>query len=86
MTDALDSLEANIHTGGRGHVAGVAVHRESSSIQNGEIRPAKVQQLLICRPDEHVVHEQGMICSGAHHTDLDPGLQAATSLIACCVG
>jgi hypothetical protein len=70
-----NSLEADIHTGGRRHVTGVTVHWESSSIQNGKIRLAKVQQLLVGRPNEHVVHEQSMVGSCTHHTDLDPGLQ-----------
>jgi len=74
-SQAQNSLEADIHTGGRRHVTGVTIHWESSSIQNGEIWLAKVQQLLVCRPNEHVVHEQSMVGSCTHHTDLDPGLQ-----------
>ncbi len=74
-SQAQNSLEADIHTGGRRHVTGVTVHWESSSIQNGKIRLAKVQQLLVGRPNEHVVHEQSMVGSCTHHTDLDPGLQ-----------
>ena len=70
-----NSLETDIHTGGRRHVTGITIHWESSSIQNGEIWLAKVQQLLVCRPNEHIVHEQSMVGSCAHHTDLDPGLQ-----------
>ena len=79
------SLKADIHTCGRGHVAGVTIDREGSSIQNGEVRPAKVQQLLVCGPDEHVVHEQSMVCSGTHHTNLDPGLQCNRGVLLCCL-
>ena len=74
-SQAQNSLEADIHAGGRRHVTGVTIHWKSSSIENGEIWLAKVQQLLVCRPNEHVVHEQSMVRSCTHHTDLDPGLQ-----------
>ena len=68
-------LETDIHTGRRRHVAGVAVDREGTSIQYGEVRLAKVQQLLVSGTNEHVVHEQSVVRPSTHNTDLDSSLQ-----------
>lgn len=58
-----DSLQAQVDCGRRGHVRGEAIDRECPSIEDGEVGPPKSGKLLVSRSDEHVVHEQGMVCS-----------------------
>lgn len=69
-----NSLETDINTGRRGHVAGVAVDWEGTSIEDGEVWLAKVQQLLVSGANEHVVHEQSMVRPCTHNSDLDSSL------------
>ena len=56
----------------------MAVDWEGARVEDGEVWLAKAGQLLLCRPDEHVVHEQAVVGSRAHHTHLDARLQVAS--------
>lgn len=70
--------EVDVDRGGGGHVGSVAVDRERPRIEDGEVRLAKLGELLLGRADQHVVHEQRMVGARAHHTHLDAGLQSST--------
>ena len=67
----LHALEVDLHRGGRGHTGGEAVRRELSGIVNYEVWLPKVGKLLISGADEHVIHEQRMVCTSAYDPDFD---------------
>ncbi len=69
--DHLHTLEIDLDRGGRSHASGEAVRGELSSIVDYEVWLPKVGELLIGGADEHVVHEQGMVCTSAYDADFD---------------
>lgn len=52
----------------------MAVHWEGASVEDGEIWLAECRQLRFSGADEHVVHEESMVGTRAHHTHLDASL------------
>ena len=67
-------FEADVHTGAAGHVVGILVGGEGTSVVDHKVRFAKCFQLFISGADQHVVHEQGVIGTLGDHTDLDTSL------------
>lgn len=56
--DELAGVEVQDDTGLAGHPRGVLVCGELTGIEDGEIRLPIRLQLLLCRADQHIVHEQ----------------------------
>lgn len=54
----------------RGHTLCEAVSRERTGVVD-DIVGVEVLELLGCRADQHVTHEQGMVGTGADDTDID---------------
>ena len=71
--------EVDIDRGGGGHVGGVTVDRERPRVEDGEVGLAKFGQLLLVRPDQHVVHEQRVVGARAHHAHLDARLHSTNN-------
>lgn len=46
--------------------------REFSRIVDNKVWFTKIPKLIGCRADEHVVHEQGVVCACADDADLYP--------------
>lgn len=63
--------EVDVNGGGGGHERGEAVDRECAGIVDHKVRLAKGCQLGLGRPDEHVVHEERVVCSCTHDSHLD---------------
>lgn len=69
--DHLHSLEVNLDGSGGGHTLGVDVGRELASVVDGEVWLTEVLELLGGWSDQHVGHEQSVVGSGTHNSDLD---------------
>jgi hypothetical protein len=54
-----------------GHTSCEAIGRELTGIVNNKVRLAKLGEFLFRGTDEHVVHEEGMICTGTDDADFD---------------
>lgn len=71
--DHLPLLEVNRHRRDIGDALDVLVGVELSGVEDvvvGSVMEVGLQ-LLLGRPDEHIVHEQSVVGTGAHHSDLD---------------
>lgn len=62
--------EVDCHRGSRGHTSGESVRWESTSVVDDIVR-VEALELLPRRADEHVTHEQGMVCAGTDNADAD---------------
>lgn len=67
--DHLALCKGNVNARWTGHAGGVAVRGEFPGIQDGKVRLAKVLELGIGGADEHVVHEEGVVCPRTHNPD-----------------
>ncbi len=56
--DHLAGVEVEGDTRLAGHPGGVLVGGELTGIQDGKVRLSVGLQLLLCRSDQHIVHEQ----------------------------
>jgi len=71
--DAVErEIEADVDAGLAGHSFGVAVRGKAAGVVNDVVRLTEVDQLLPRRPDQHVVHEQGVIGPCADNPRLRP--------------
>lgn len=64
------ALEVDRHGGGGGHTSSVAVGREFASVEDGKVGSAKVLQFFFGGADQHVAHEEQVVCTGGNNTDL----------------
>lgn len=67
----LHPLEIDLHGGSGGHTGGEAVSGELAGVVDDEIGVAECFEFSLCRTDEHVVHEEGVVGSGADDADFD---------------
>ena len=76
------ALEAQVNAGRGSHLRSVAVGRKAAGIVDGKIRRLKLVQFGFGRADEHVVHEERVVCPGANHADFEPilGIPAGESI------
>ena len=58
--------------------AGAPVAGEGAGVEDGEVGRPELRQVLLRRPDQHVVHEHAVVRPRAHHPDLAPRLHANT--------
>mmetsp|Transcript_5437 Transcript_5437/g.12488 ORF Transcript_5437/g.12488 Transcript_5437/m.12488 type:complete len:236 (+) Transcript_5437:615-1322(+) len=66
----LSGLEVQTHRGPGGHAIGGTVRRKGAAVVDGVVRLAEVQQFLLGRSDEHVVHEECMVRSAGDDSNL----------------
>lgn len=69
--DHFHTLEVDLDGGCRAHTLGETVGRELAGIVNDEVGFAKVGQLLLGRPDEHIVLERCEITILGNDNDND---------------
>ena len=51
---------------------------EGAGVEDGEVGRPELREVLLARPDQHVVHEHAVVRPRAHHPDLAPRLQNGT--------
>ncbi|KAH3686254.1 hypothetical protein WICPIJ_002751 [Wickerhamomyces pijperi] len=66
----LHVLEVDLDRSRGGHTLSVDVGWELTSVVNCEIWLTKVLQLFVGRLDQHISHEQSMVSSGTHNSNL----------------
>ena len=78
----LTAFETEAHAGRRREPFRIGVGRELAPIKDDVIRFAEISQFVGGRPDQHVVHEQGVIWTIANNADLDAvlGVPAAKAI------
>ena len=64
-------FEVQADAGSRTHARGVLVGRKAAGVVDHEVGLAEIRQLLARRPDEHGVHEQGVIRTLADDAHFD---------------
>jgi len=69
MTSALSS-KTDVDARRRTHPSGETIRRESASVVDDEVGRAEVRTFIVCRADEHRVHEEGVIRQRADDADL----------------
>lgn len=77
--DHLATLEVDFNRGRGCHARREAVRRELTGVVDDEVGLAKVLELLACGPDEHIVHEQSVVGTGADDANLDAVLGVPAS-------
>ncbi len=65
-------VEVQLDAGARRDAGHPRIRRLVAGVEDQEVRIAELLELLGRRPDEQVVHEQGVVSPCADHADLDP--------------
>jgi len=73
--DHLHTLEVDFNRGCGTHTLRKTVGRELTSVVDDEVWFTKVGELLLGRADQHVMHEEGVVSTGANNPDLNTVLR-----------
>ena len=66
------SLQVYIHRGFGSHLGSVGIRWESPGIHDHVIRSPKIRELFGRWHDQHILHKEGVIGTGADDADFDP--------------